>query len=486
MSRKNSVKIVTRIAESSGYHFKSSADDSSYVIASKHGLCHKSDDCGPYNNRVTDCCKSCSVTFDLTDVELRKKDGLKLTAQKIFVFPNNDISIIKVTEKSQTPLKLGKVSENTGSYVAYGYKSEKTEPGRLLLSAPEINDDECYFNIDSFSTPELVEKSEDYYGVSGSLVIDRTTSDIPVAYSVITTNEESNDLSGDLLYDIDFNELHDFFGSKIFSKQRCKVSVDTSFKEHFKEIDAIQVNTSLCVSVLIPTQKGFPHFNLNPIAESLTNEFDLILGSNPKNKAMNTVSALRVLEEKKELLPVYKLLSSRIVESMMNAPHIYSTYIDDSHYHHMHLLNDTENGMSFVISSFGGEGDLTEKFNFALNQMVYNINHYSLSTKLISERAFLDMKYSHEECELLYEVLFGDHSEVIDNLSIIHCIDLQSSLASNDVPVEEQIKEQVKQAISNIDKMTLNMISQGLNVSLYVIPTNRSNELTEIMESLLK
>ncbi|PUZ88284.1 hypothetical protein DC364_23510, partial [Vibrio vulnificus] len=114
------------------------------------------------------------------------------------------------------------------------------------------------------------------------------------------------------------------------------------------------------------------------------------------------------------------------------------------------------------------------------------INHYSLSTKLISERAFLDMKYSHEECELLYEVLFGDHSEVIDNLSIIHCIDLQSSLASNDVPVEEQIKEQVKQAISNIDKMTLNMISQGLNVSLYVIPTNRSNELTEIMESLLK
>ncbi|POC50916.1 hypothetical protein VV7356_10135 [Vibrio vulnificus] len=57
---------------------------------------------------------------------------------------------------------------------------------------------------------------------------------------------------------------------------------------------------------------------------------------------------------------------------------IYSTYIDDSHYHHMHLLNDTENGVSFVISSFGGEGDLTEKFNFALNQMVYNINHYSL------------------------------------------------------------------------------------------------------------
>ncbi len=57
----------------------------------------------------------------------------------------------------------------------------------------------------------------------------------------------------------------------------------------------------------------------------------------------------------------------------MNAPHIYSTYIDDSHYHHMHLLNDTDNGISFVISSFGGEGDLTEKFNFALNQMVYNI-----------------------------------------------------------------------------------------------------------------
>lgn len=488
MSRKNSVKIRTETDESSGYHFKSSADDSSYVIASKHGLCKQSDDCEPYNEGANECCKLCSLTLDVANLELRRKDGLELTPQKIYGFPNNDLAIIKVTEKSCTPLKLGKILDGKGSYVAYGYKSDKSEPGRLLLGTPEINKDgdTCYFNIESFSTPELIEKSEDYYGVSGSLVIDRNTSDIPVAYSVITMNEENNDLLGESLFDIDFRELHDFYKSKIFSKQRGKVSVDTSFKEHFKEIESIQVDNNLCVSVLVPTQKGFPHFNLNPIAESLTNEFDLILGNNPKNKAMNTISALRVLEEKKELLPVYKLLSSRIVESMMNAPHIYSTYIDDSHYHHLHLLNDTESGVGFVISSFGGEGDLTEKFNSALNQMVYNINHYALSTKLISERAFLDMKYNHEECELLYEALFGDHCEIIDNLSIIHCINLQSCLATDDVPVETQIKELVKQAISNIDEMTLNTISQGLNVSLYVVPMNKSNELTEIMEVILK
>ncbi|MEZ8504661.1 hypothetical protein AB6D08_25695 [Vibrio splendidus] len=486
MSRQNAVKIVTAIAESSGYHFKSNADDSSYVIASKHGLCHKSDDCGSYNDNVKDCCKLCPISLDHADIKLQNQNGLKLTPQKVFSFPSNDIAIIEVEEQSLTTLKLGKVSEHNGSYVTYGYKSGKIAPARVLLNSPEINEDECYFNIESNSTPELIEKSDDYYGVSGSLVIDRVRSNVAVAYSVITTNEESNDLAGDLLFDINFNELHDFFGSNIFSKQRCKVSVDTTFKDHFKEIDTIQVNANLCLSVLIPTKKGFPHFNLNPIAESLTNEFDLILGTNPKNKTLNTVSALKVLEEKKALLPVYKLLSSRIVESMMNAPHIYSTYIDDSNYHHMHLLNEAESGSSFIISNFGGEGKLIDKLDNSLNRMIGNINNYSLSTRLISERAFLNMKYTREECDLLYEVLFGEESEVITNLSVIHCVDLQSFFVPNSEPIERQIVEQVNTAISNIDEMTLSMINQGLSVSLYVIPTNRSNELTELMEVILK
>ncbi|OOE76766.1 hypothetical protein BZG25_15500 [Salinivibrio sp. ML198] len=486
MSRRNAVKIKTSISESSGYHFRSSVDDSSYVIASKHGLCHLINDCVPYNDGDPDCCKSCGVKLKLDEVKFHKQKGAALTAESVYSFPNNDLAIVKVKEKSFTPLKIGKLKDNTGLFTAFGYKAEVTDITRLLLNSPEIEGKDCYFNIESNPITELVEKSEGFDGISGSLIIDRNMTDIPIAYSVITTNEESNDLLGEVLYDIDFDELHHFFGTKIFSNNFKKIKLDTSFKKCFKEISKVLVDENLIVSVLVPAKVGHPYFNLNPIAKSLTGEFEAILGHNNENKSMLTVSALRILEQKKELQPAYKLLASRIVESMMNAPHIYSTYIDHSYYHHVHLLNDSENGVEFVVSSYGGEGDLIEQLNNVLGQMVYQINHYAFDAKLISERAFLEVKYTQEECEVLYDILFGEHDEFIENLSIIYCIDLQSCSIPRHTSLEEYIKSMVKETIDNIDKSIIEAINQGLNVNLYVLPMNKSNELTELVENLLK
>jgi len=486
MSRKNAVKIKTTVSESSGYHFKSGTDDSSYVIASKHGVCQKADDCVPYNDGELDCCKSCDVKLDLSSVTLHKKRGVSLTYSKVYAFPNNDIAIIQVEEKSSTPLKIGKLKDNESALAAFGYKSDSTDPSRLLLNNPEIEGEECYFNIESNAITELVEKSEDLVGMSGSIVINRNDIDIPVAYSVITTNEESNDLLGDVLQSIDFEEMHEFFGSTIFPKQRCKISLDTNFKNHFKTISTVSVNDKLKLSILIPSKKGFPYFNLNPIAKSLTSEFEAILGHNTDNKSMLTVSALRVLEQKKKLQPAYKLLASRIVESMMNAPHIYSTYIDHTHYHHVHLLNDSDSGAEFIVSSYGGEGNLSEQLNYTLGQMLYHLNHYAFDASLISERAFLNIKYSPEECEALYEVLFGNNDDFIRNLSIMHCMDLQCCGVSKNSAIEGQIESLVQQAIDNIEQSTIDLIQQELNVNLYVLPMNKCNELTELVEELLK
>lgn len=486
MSRKNAVKIKTKIAESSGYHFKSATDDSSYVIASKHGLCQKADDCVPYNDGDSECCKSCDVQLDLSFCKLQKKGNVLLTPRKVYSFPCNDIAIVQVEEKSSTPLKIGALKDGEGSYATFGYKSDSKVASRLLLNNPEIEGQECYFNLESSVTTELVEKSEDLVGLSGSIVVNKNNSDIPVAYSVITTNEESNDVLGELLHGIDFGMMHEFFDSIIFAKQRCKVSIDTSFKNHFKTLSVVPINDNLKLSILIPSKKGFPYFNLNPIAISLTREFEAILGNNADNKSMLTVSALRVLEQKKNLKPAYKLLASRIVESMMNAPHIYSTYIDHTHYHHVHLLNDSEDGTEFIVSSYGGEGKLSDQLNFTLGQMLHHLNHYAFDASLISERAFLDVKYSQEECEALYEVLFGEHDDFIRNLSIMHCMDLQCCGVAKDSAIEAQIESVVEQAIKNIEQSTLDLIQQDINVNLYVLPMNRGNELTEIVEGLLK
>lgn len=486
MSRKNAVKIKTLIAESSGYHFKSATDASSYVIASKHGLCQKADDCIPYNEGEPDCCKLCDVQLDLSTFTLCKKGNRCLTPHKVYSFPSNDIAIIQVEEKSPTPLKIGILKESEGSYTAFGYKSDSMAASRLLLNNPEIDGNDCYFNLESSVATELVEKSEDLVGLSGSIVINKSNCDIPIAYSVITTNEESNDLLGEMLQGIDFDEVHGFFGSTIFAKQRCKISIDTSFKSHFKTVSVVPINEKLKLSVLLPSKKGFPHFNLTPIASSLISEFEAILGNNADNKSMLTISALRVLEQKKQLQPAYKLLTSRIVESMMDAPHIYSTYIDHSHYHHVHLLNDSENGAEFIVSSYGGEGDLSEQLNYTLGQMLHHLNHYAFDVSLISERAFLDVKYSQEECEALYEVLFSEHDDFIRNLSIMHCINLQCCAVSKDSSIEEQVESLVQQAINKIEPSTIDLIQQELNVNLYVLPMNKGNELTELVEGLLK
>ncbi len=486
MSRGNAVKIKTSISESSGYHFKSSTDESSYVIASKHGLCHKSDICVPFNSEQTECCKSCDVQLNLSSVMLLKQGTTSLTPSKVYSFPNNDIAIVQVEEKSTTPLKIGTLKDNEGSFTAFGYKSDSMTSSRLLLNTPEITGDECYFNLESIVINELTEKSENLVGMSGSIVFKRDNYDIPIAYSVITTNEESNDILGEQLKNINFDPMHNFFGSIIFPEQSCKISIDTSFKSHFKTISSISINDNLKLSILVPTRKGFPHFNLNSIATELTKEFELILGNNPINNTLLTVSALRVLEQKKELQPVYKLLASRIVESMMNAPHIYSTYIDHTHYHHIHLLNDSEKNSEFLVASYGGKEDLNKQLNSSLQQILYHINHYALDASLISERAFLDVKYTPQECEALYEVLFGNQIDCITNVSIFHCINLQRYATTKTVHIDEQIKSLVQMAIKKIDQSTIDLMQDELSVSLYVLPMNKDDELAELVEELLK
>jgi len=121
MSRKNAVKIKTLIAESSGYHFKSATDHTSYVIASKHGLCHKSINCEPYNNGDSECCKGCDVQPELTSVSLSKDSNVLLTAKKVYSFPNNDIAIIQVEEQSSTPLKIGRLEDGKGESSVFGF-----------------------------------------------------------------------------------------------------------------------------------------------------------------------------------------------------------------------------------------------------------------------------------------------------------------------------------------------------------------------------
>ncbi|MEW5681969.1 MAG: hypothetical protein AB1780_06290 [Pseudomonadota bacterium] len=484
MSRHNAVKIVANNAHSTGYHFKSNEDETSYVITSKHGVCKKTSSCDLYLGNVENCCRSCQVEITTDDIILSSKNYSKLTPKKVFSFPTKDLVIISVEELSYTPLKLGHFRQPLDSgYVCYGFTEDSFEPGRILLGSPEpeANTGICFFNIESFPIPELTEKSVSYNGISGSLVIDLNAQDTPVAYSIITSNEPNNDLSGELLIDLGCDALYQYFGSRLFSNSKKNISIDTSLKEKFLEIDCIKVNGGTNITVLVPAQNGFPYFNLKPIVEKIADEFGVVLGTSAKSKTLNSISALKVIRENKKLKPVYQLFSSRVVEAMLNAPHIYSSYIEDSNYHHMHFMNSAEE-VDFVVSSFGGEDDLVADVDKALESMVKNINHYAISPKLIADRSFLNMKYSHQECELLYQVLFVEHNEVVKNISLVYCIHIQPP---EGVTVEQYLVNSAKEACANIKSETLELIGKGLNVKLFLVPLNEKDELTELMETIL-
>lgn len=484
MSRNNAVKIVTNSSQSTGYHFKSYEDSSSYVITSKHSICNQTNICEPYKKNVEGCCRACPIKFGTEGLQISNKKQQQFTPIKVYSFPQKDLAIVSVVEQSFTPLKIKQIEQASDfKFACYGYFEEGLEAGRILLDNPEIDTEAgiSFFNIESFSTPELIEKSEGYKGISGSLVSGSDSQDIVTAYAVITNNEENNDLSGENLWDIDFESLHKFFDSKLFISTQQSVAIDTSLCELFEQIDKYSIEGSTEITLLVPVNKGIPHFNMIPIVEKLADELGLVLGTNPKSRTLNNFSVLKVLRDNKELKPVYQLLSSRVVEALMNAPHIYSSYVNDTNYHHMHFVNGSEE-IDFVVSAFGGEEDLNEDLNAALEDMLNNINQYSISSKLIAERSFLNMKYSEQECELLYQVLFAEENQVVRNLSIVYCIDIQHI---QDADAIEHIKTSVQNACNNLKQETLNIINKGLKVNLFVVPVNERNELTELMEKLL-
>ncbi|EAV1248892.1 hypothetical protein EU612_22460, partial [Salmonella enterica] len=74
------------------------------------------------------------------------------------------------------------------------------------------------YNIESNSTPDLIEKSKGYKGVSGGLVLEYPESDFPVAHAVIIENGKNNDLIAESLNDIDHDVINKFFDCVLFHK----------------------------------------------------------------------------------------------------------------------------------------------------------------------------------------------------------------------------------------------------------------------------
>lgn len=480
MGRKNAVKISVLGSESSGYHFKASSNNDAFIISSKHGLCSRKSVCELFQNNDHDCCRKCMLDIDLNNIIFKSEQHETIKPLQTYLLPGKDIAIIKVDKESYQPLRIGKNKDIT--YQTYGYKKSNSRVGRILLNSPEICDDICYFNIQSNSITELEEKSDGYYGVSGSLVIEKSENDIEVAYAIITTNEENNDLGADILNNICFESLNNFFGCKVFFNYPITFNIEDNFSEYFEKIHTLSLGNYSLVDILTPKHKGLPYFNLNPLAKSLLeSKIGHVFGKKGNDENKNIYIAMKTLESNSDKNPASQLLASKLTELYLKAPHIYSTNIDTVDYHHVHFRLEDSGGINLIISKFGGDDNLTEYIDSLLANLQVNINNYSLDKTSLLERSFIDNVFSEEQCEYLYEQLNRKLEEVISSISILYTLPIDNVNNPDNLDLESLIIQNVKLACTLVEQKHVKFLKQGIKINLFVIPTNFENELSKIM-----
>lgn len=478
MSVANCIKIKGLGSESTGYLFKASSCDASFVISSKHGLCHQKTSCEPFKAKTAGCCRQCPVQLSLDTISL-ENSKMSLNAIKIFSFPDRDLAITLVEGYSSHPLRIGSEANISSThYYLNAYKQDDTEPGRIMLNFPDKSTDGLiYYNIESNSTPDLVEKSRGYKGVSGALVLEYPASDFPIAHAVVIENGKNNDLVAESLTDIDHEQLNNFFDCIVFHKPAWTIKLDNSIGDYVQEIFRKKVTDEFEVVTYIPSHKGFPHFNLNPIAKFLLIEFNHMLTTNKLSLSQGMYRAGNLLANEEKHEPANKLLTGRLVETYLNAPHLYSTGLTDKYYHHMHYMISPDSNYELAFSNYCGHNNIIEGLNDEIGKVISNFNFYGFNQELFLERSFLNQKLPASECETLFKVLFSE-DKCISTFCLVFTVSLEEYNKNEFASVNDYIISLVNQACAGIDEEILKSLSFGLKLNLLIMPSNKINELS--------
>lgn len=479
MSVSNCIKINVLSSHSTGYLFKASSCDAAFVISSKHGLCHQKASCEEFNAKIAGCCRLCTIQPDINSLSFEHM-STPLDAVDVYSFPDKDLVITRVNGNATHPLRIGEI-ENIADKTFYlnAFKEKDVEPGRIMLNFPQpVMQGLIKYNIESNSTPDLIEKSRGYKGVSGGLVLEYPESDFPVAHAVIIENGKNNDLTAESLNDIDHDLINRYFDCVIFHKPVWTVKLDNSMNDYVKEIFRKKVTNDFEIVTYIPAHNGFPHFDLNPIARFLLIEFNHMLTNNKLSLSQSVVRAGNLLSKEASNEPANKLLTGRLVETCLNAPHLYSTGLNAKYYHHMHYMITADGNCELAFSNYCGHNNLVKELNNEVEKVISNFNFYRFNHDLFLERSFLEQKLQESECETLFKLLFTGNKE-LKTFCLVFTLSMENYNKNEFSTVNSYIISLVNDACDSIDEGTLNKLSSGLKLNLLIIPSNKADELSQ-------
>lgn len=231
MNNESLIKVVTLEAESTGYLFLSHDEKKSFVITSKHSICDQKDNCDPYKNKVDGCCRSCPKEFPMEKIHLLQEETQeKLNISKIFYDKNKDFTIIEVNEKATNKLIINE-EIYTESYIARGFNEKDKDWINLDLDKPKPFGSMIYYRH-SNSSPNLVEKKDNFKGISGSVIFTyHQDNSQQIAKAIIIHNESHNDFGTESLETLDFDYINTFFEYHVFHRKK-DIELDKALLNH--------------------------------------------------------------------------------------------------------------------------------------------------------------------------------------------------------------------------------------------------------------
>lgn len=248
MNTNNLIQVHTLTDNSSGYFFKSFDDEKSFVITSKHSICDQKKSCDLYQKKVDGCCRACPKEFDIKDIKLLKNnDKATLQIEKIYYEKTKDLVIVSVIDHATDKLIInGKSSSD--SYVTFGFNSLESGVTSLVFDTPRVIDTLIYYNLHSNPIPNLIEKEDNFDGISGSVVFTHHEK-YPTAKALIIHSENHNDIGAESLDTLNFSEINDFFECKVFDQrlyipevQKIKDISQQSLELVSKMIDGVELS----------------------------------------------------------------------------------------------------------------------------------------------------------------------------------------------------------------------------------------------------
>ncbi|KHF77843.1 hypothetical protein PJ15_0899 [Acinetobacter sp. neg1] len=248
MNTNNLIQVHTLTDNSSGYFFKSFDDEKSFVTTSKHSICDQRNSCDLYLSNTDGCCRVCPKEFDTTDIQLfNNGDTSALHIEKIYYEKTKDLVIVHVTETATNKLVINEKS-CSDLYVASGFNSLESGITNLVFDAPRVIDTLIYYNLHSDPTPNLIEKEDNFQGISGSVIF-TNYEDYPTAKALIIHNENHNDFGAESLDTLNFGEINEFFECKVFDQrlyipevQKIKDISQQSLELISKIIDGVELS----------------------------------------------------------------------------------------------------------------------------------------------------------------------------------------------------------------------------------------------------